>query len=570
MPHPLATKEAMTHALHITLAQINPVVGDLPYNREKIRKVIAEEPHPQALIVFPELAVCGYPPEDLVLKPFFLERVEQVVTAITQDSAAHTKTIILPAPHYDPQQHKIYNAFHLIGGGRIIETRHKHHLPNYGVFDEARIFARGPLPAPVEFSGHKLGVIICEDMWQPDVAEHMKAQGAELLIVVNASPYELRKNEERLALARQRIAETGLPLIYLNQCGGQDELVFDGASFVMNEDGQLITQAEEFAEDIRRTTWEKAPGSTHFLCAAGQVTPVHDDLEAIYQALVTGLRDYVGKNGFPGVLLGMSGGIDSALSAAIAVDALGAAAVHAVMMPSRFTSRESLDDAAEAAAALGISYQEISIESPVAAFEQILAAHFTPDTPATTHENIQPRCRGLILMALSNASGQMVLSTGNKSEMAVGYATLYGDMCGGFNVLKDVYKTQVFALARWRNENVPDHSFGPQGTVIPPQIISKPPTAELKPDQTDQDTLPPYEALDDILASLIEHERSIADITVRGHDEALVRHIWRLLDSAEYKRRQAPPGVKITARAFGRDRRYPITNRFAKIIEKSG
>lgn len=553
----------MSHALHITIAQINPVVGDLPFNLGKIRKVRDEAPELADLIVFPEMALCGYPPEDLVLKPFFLDKIEESVQILASESLHHKSWLLVPCPWR--RNGKIYNAAHIIGDGKIQHTVLKHHLPNYGVFDELRVFQSGPLPSPVTVREHRLGVMICEDMWFGDAAASLRDQGAEILISVNASPYEVTKNAQRLVQARGRIQETGLPLIYLNQCGGQDELVFDGASFVLNEAGNLMLQAKEFDEDVHHTVWERTDNG-HWLCTTDTIYPVHGETEAVYLALMTGLRDYVGKNGFPGVIIGMSGGIDSALTAALAADALGPEAVHCVMMPSQFTSRDSLEDAAACAAELGVRHDVISIEKAVAAFEGELAPYFTAGTPATTHENIQPRCRGLILMALSNASGKMVLSTGNKSEMAVGYATLYGDMCGGFNVLKDLYKTQVYALARWRNANRPEHAHGPAGAVIPERILTKAPTAELKHNQTDQDTLPPYELLDDILTCLIEKDYSLEEIVAKGHDRQTVQKVWRMLDSAEYKRRQAPPGVKITPRAFGRDRRYPITNRFVKII----
>lgn len=556
----------MTNALHITLAQINPAVGDLAGNRERIARALKDAPGNADLVIFPELAVCGYPPEDLVLKPFFLAQVEKTVDAIaalTKDSAAH---LLLSAPHR--QDGKTYNAVHLIGGGKIIETRFKNNLPNYGVFDEQRVFKSGPLPDPIMFKGHRLGVMICEDMWTPDVSTHLADNGAEMLIVVNASPFEAAKNARRLDLARQRVKETGLPLIYVNQCGGQDELVFDGASFVLSEQGRLILQAEEFVEDIHHTVWEKSPGGKHWLCSTDNVTPTHEGADAIYQAVMIGLRDYMSKNGFPGAIIGLSGGIDSALAAVLAVDALGPEAVHCVMMPSQYTSQESLEDAAAIAKNLGVHLDDISIERAVTAFEKELAPHFTHDTPSITHENIQPRCRGLILMALSNATGRMVLSTGNKSEMAVGYATLYGDMCGGFNPLKDLYKTQVYELSRFRNAHKPDHAWGPRGVLIPENVLTRAPTAELKADQTDQDTLPPYDVLDGILAALIEEDLGIDDIVAKGFDRDTVKRVWRMLDIAEYKRRQAPPGVKITSRAFGRDRRYPITNRFSGMITR--
>ena len=559
----LMKEKTMTHPLHITLAQFNPVVGNLPYNLERISKIIAAAPAATDLIVFPEMAICGYPPEDLVLKPAFMDRVEKSVRKLARESKNFSAHLIVGSPWRS--RGKIFNTAHLIGDGKIIATRKKRHLPNYGVFDEQRLFSSGPLPAPVDFKGHKLGLMICEDMWHPDVAAHLKQKGADILIVLNASPYEVAKNEQRLERARTRVSETNLPLLYINQCGGQDELVFDGASFVLNEGGQMVLQAEEFVEDIHHTVWEKAPAGP-WLCLTDKILLTHQAPEAIYQAIMIGLRDYVTKNGFPGVIIGLSGGIDSALTAAIAVDALGHDAVHGVMMPSIYTSNESLEDAAALSKNLNIHCDTIPITNGVTAFEEALAPHFTPQTPGTTHENIQPRCRGIILMALSNANGRLVLSTGNKSELAVGYATLYGDMCGGFNVLKDIYKVQVYELARWRNAHRPDHGLGPAEMVIPERSITRAPTAELKPDQTDQDSLPPYETLDDILQCLIEHEMNIEDIAARGHDAALVKKVWRMVDAAEYKRRQAPPGVKITARAFGRDRRYPITNGFTGLV----
>lgn len=552
----------MPDKIDIVLAQINPIVGDLDYNADKIVKIWAAHKD-TTLIVFPEIAICGYPPEDLVLKPFFIETIKKTIKALIKRCEDFAASALISCPL--EQDGKLFNAVHLVQGGEIKDTVYKYTLPNTGVFDEKRIFTAGPLPDPMDLNGHKFGVLICEDMWEPTVANHLKNQGASLLISINASPYELTKNDQRLILAKERVKETGLPLIYVNQCGGQDELVFDGASFVMNERGTLIQQSEEFVEDITHTVWERT-NNGHWLCATNDIAPTHKDNEAIYQALVTGLRDYVVKNGFPGVIIGMSGGIDSALSAAIAVDALGADAVHCVMMPSQYTSEESLKDAEDCVTALGVHYEIISIKEPVEAFHSVLGHYLNEHTPATTYENIQPRTRGLVLMAISNATGKMVLSTGNKSEMAVGYTTLYGDMCGGFNALKDVYKTQVYDLSRYRNNHNPDHSFGPQGIIIPENIITKAPTAELKDNQTDQDNLPAYDELDDILHSLIELDLSVEDIVKRGHDQKTVIRTWSMLDIAEYKRRQAPPGVKITARAFGRDRRYPITNHFKKNI----
>ena len=544
--------------LTITLAQCNPVVGDIAGNLARAQKFLAAAPDHIDLVVFPELFTCGYPPEDLVLNPAFLESIDKAVIEFARGSGG--TYILLPAPHR--QADKIYNAVHLIGDGKIVETRHKHHLPNYGVFDEKRIFTPGPLPRPITFRGHNLGVMICEDMWQPDVAAHLKKHAADILIVINASPFETGKFNRRIAIAGDRARECGLPLLYINQVGGQDDLIFDGASFVLNEHGDCIAQAAAMAEDSLQTVWEKSP-TGHWISTADRMESYPDTTELIYRAAMLGLRDYVTKNGFACVLIGMSGGIDSALSAALAVDALGPAAVHCVMMPSQYTSRDSIDDAAECSRILGIRLNTISIVDTVKTIENELAHHFTANTPDITHQNIQSRARGIMLMALSNATGHMVLTTGNKSEMATGYATLYGDMCGGYNALKDIYKTDVYAMAAWRNAHKPAHGFGPVGAVIPDRIMTKAPTAELKPEQTDQDSLPPYDALDDMLRGLIEDDLDVATIAARGgHDPATVTRVALMVARAEYKRRQSAPGPKTTPRAFDRDRRYPITNGF--------
>lgn len=540
--------------LNITLAQCNPIVGDIAGNLARAQKFLAGLPHHVDLVVFPELFICGYPPEDLVLKPAFLESIDRAVAEFARESGG--MHILLPAPHR--QAGKIYNAVHLIGDGKIIETRHKHHLPNYGVFDEKRIFSPGTLPHPIMFRGHALGVMICEDMWQPDVAAHLKKHTADMLIVINASPFETGKFARRMAIAGDRARECGVPLLYINQVGGQDDLIFDGASFVLNEHGDCIARAAAMTEDSIQTAWEKSP-TGHWISTADRMEPYPDTAELLYRAAILGLRDYVTKNGFSGVLIGMSGGIDSALSAALAVDALGPQAVHCVMMPSQYTSRDSIDDAVECSRILGVKLDTVSIVDTVKTIETELAHHFTADTPDITHQNIQSRARGIMLMALSNASGRMVLTTGNKSEMATGYATLYGDMCGGYNALKDIYKTDVYAMARWRNTHKPAHGFGPAGIVIPDRIITKAPTAELKPGQTDQDSLPPYDILDDILRGLIEDDLDIDHIAARGHDAATVRRVAQMVDRAEYKRRQSAPGPKTTPRAFDRDRRYPMT-----------
>jgi NAD+ synthase len=550
----------LTAALALALAQVDPTVGDIAGNLAKIRAARAQAAATGAdLVLLPELVVSGYPPEDLVLKPAFQAACRAAVEALAADTADGGPGLIVGAPWIDDG--KLYNAACVLDGGRIQTVRFKHHLPNYGVFDEKRVFVPGPLPGPVAFRGVRLGLMICEDMWFADVAECLVESGAEILVVPNGSPFETDKRDRRLQLALARISETGLPLVYVNQVGGQDELVFDGSSFALNVDRSLAVQLEAFAGDIAVSVWTRdAKGA--LACAKGRVAAPLEPLAEIYSALMLGLRDYVDKNRFKGVILGLSGGIDSALTAALAADALGPARVHAVMMPSRFTSRDSLDDAAECAHLLGIRLDEIGIEPAVAAFGAMLAPQFSGTKPDITEENIQSRCRGLTLMALSNKFGHMVVSTGNKSEMSAGYATLYGDMCGGFAVLKDVWKTTVFELCRWRNAHVPAGSLDPRRPVMPERVITKPPTAELREGQTDEASLGPYAQLDGILRELVEHERTVEEIVAKGFAEADVRRIWRMLDLSEYKRRQAPPGVKITSRSFGRERRYPITNGF--------
>lgn len=542
--------------LTLTLAPLNPIVGNLSYNQNKVLRTWKQASETTDLVIFPELILCGYPPEDLILKPLFLKKVRETVETITQESKQFQAAALIGCPWVINEQ--TYNVVHLIEHGQIKATVCKHHLPNYGVFDEKRIFTPGPLPLPVEFRGHKLGLMICEDMWFPDVATHLKNHGANILIAPHASPFEDGKIERRILHARNRVKETDLPLTYVNQVGGQDELVFDGGAFVLPPQSQEIVYTLPFEENLLTVNFDESAEkesltvSTHAASQSQNKNNRQDHPDSlIYEALRVGLRDYVEKNNFPGVLIGLSGGVDSALAAVLAVDAIGANRVRCIMMPSQYTSKESLEDAQQLAENLNITLETVPIDTQVNAFNNIFDnAH---GLPPVTFENIQSRTRGVILMALSNASGFMVLSTGNKSEMAVGYATLYGDMCGGFNVLKDVYKTKVYALCRWKNEINP---------VIPERILTKAPTAELKPDQTDQDTLPPYEVLDDILCGLIEREENPDEIIVRGHDLDTVMHVGKMLDRSEYKRRQAPPGVKITSKAFGRDRRYPITNGF--------
>ena len=557
----------MTDRLAIALAKLNPTVGDVDGNIRAIRAARAEAAKAGAdLLVTGELSVCGYPPEDLVLKPAFQGRVAEQVAAFAAETADGGPAVLLGAPWRD--NGKLYNAALLLDGGKIATQRYKHLLPTYGVFDEDRVFARGPAPGPMQFKGVRLGVMVCEDMWQPDVTECLEESGAELLIVINGSPFEIDKSDVRLNLAVARVTESRLPLIYVNQVGGQDELVFDGRSFVLGIDRSLRARSPAWDEHVVTTHWSR--GDAGWTCAQAPIEADDDggksDLGSIYRAMVLGLRDYVTKNRFPGVVLGLSGGIDSAISAAVAADAIGSDKIFGVMMPSPYTSQESLDDAAETAKLLGIKYEIIPIESAMNAFGEMLKPVFTGRNADTTEENIQARIRGMTVMAISNKLGHMALTTGNKSEMSVGYATLYGDMCGGFSVLKDVYKTTVFELCHWRNRVHPKGAQGPAGRVIPERVISKKPSAELRPNQFDEDSLPPYEVLDSILANLIEGERDVADIVAAGYDLETVRRVWRMLDRAEYKRRQAPPGVKITSRAFGRDRRYPITNGFTNLV----
>ena len=556
----------MTEELGIALAQINPTVGDILGNLDIIRSARKSVDDTSDIVVTGELAVSGYPPEDLVLKPAFLEMIETEVNKLALETNDGGPALLIGAPWRENGE--LFNAALLLADGAVVTKRYKHVLPTYGVFDEDRVFSRGPIPGPIAFKGVRLGVMICEDMWKQDVAEGLQESGAEILIVINGSPYEIDKPDQRMNFAVGRVSETGLPLAYVNLVGGQDELVFDGCSFILNQKHALKAQAKAWEPQLVLSKWAlKAEGWT---CNEGTLEiNTHDtvgQLHAIYHAIVLGLRDYVNKNSFPGVIMGLSGGIDSALSAAVAVDAIGSENVHCVMMPSPFTSQESLEDAAEIAGILGVAYDIIPIHEAMTAFDKMLTSVFQNYEADATEENIQARARGMIVMALSNKLGYLPLTTGNKSEMSVGYATLYGDMCGGYSVLKDIYKTTVFAISRWRNEIRPSNVFGGEGCVIPERIISKKPSAELKPDQFDEDTLPPYEVLDDILKNLIEGEQAISDIVARGHDPNVVRRVWHMLDRAEYKRRQAPPGVKISSRSFGRDRRYPITNGFTNLL----
>ncbi len=527
--------------LRIAMAQMNPVVGDIKGNADKILDIYDAQKDNSDLIIFSELVICGYQPEDLVLHDSFMRTCKAEVERIAANTSSEGPALIIGCPWINEKGER-QNCALFIYDGEIRHIIAKRELPNYGVFDEMRVFRHGKMPEPVSFKGYKFGIGICEDFWFSPVAMHLAAQDADILISINGSPFEIGKDKKRLEIMRARIRETGLPAIYVNQVGGQDEVVYDGGSFALNANGDLAYHSMFFYEECETIM---LPFNSKI-----EFTPPETN-RLIYESLKLGLHDYVTKNGFPGILLGLSGGIDSALSAVIAVDALGADKVHCVMMPSPYTSQESLDDAATLAENLGCTYDIIPIDPAMQAYNTMLNS-----PTGITAENLQSRIRGMTLMALSNQSGKMVLSTGNKSEMAVGYATLYGDMCGGFNVLKDVYKTQVFELSRWRNE---------QDFIMPERIITRPPSAELAHNQKDEDSLPPYPVLDKILHGLIEQRKSVNQLTEDRFEKEIVLKIRHLLDRAEYKRRQAPPGVKITAAAFGRERRIPMTNHYENI-----
>lgn len=546
-------------SFRIALAQLNPTVGDVDGNLDLARKARAEAAAQGAdVIAFTELFLAGYPAEDLVLKPAFQDACRAAMERLARETADGGPAVLIGLPFVEMD--RLHNSYALLDEGHVVAVRHKVDLPNYGPFDEKRVFEPGPLPGPVMIRGVRVGVPVCEDIWSEDVVECLAETGAELMVVPNGSPYWRGKNDERFSVAVSRVTETGLPLVYVNQVGGQDELVFDGASFVIGADCALAGMLPNFRSCVVTTQWEK--DEEGWRCVEAPKDVNLEGPQADYAACVLGLRDYVEKNRFPGVVLGLSGGIDSALCAAMAVDALGAERVHCVMLPYRYTASMSLEDAAACAKALGVRYDILPIADAVEGAGRVLEGLFAGTEPGVTEENIQSRTRGTLLMAISNKFGAMVVTTGNKSEMSVGYSTLYGDMNGGFNPVKDLYKTECFALSKLRNGWKPPGALGPDGEVIPERIITKPPTAELRANQTDQDSLPPYGVLDDILSSLVEGETRISDIVARGHDVETVRKVERLLYIAEYKRRQAAPGVKVTRKNFGRDRRYPIVNRF--------
>lgn len=550
-------KNGMTTHLRIASVQLNPTVGDLRGNIAKAQAAYDRAKKQGAdILVLPELFIIGYPPEDLVLKPAAVEDCRVLAiefAAQTRDGPA----VVFSTPW--SEDGRLYSAALFMSGGEISDIRYKHHLPNYGVFDEARVFKRGPLPKPIIYKGVKIGLPICEDLWQEGVARNLAREGAEILISPNGSPWRRTALTERQESVGGRVYAAGLPLIYVNQVGGQDELVFDGSSFALQADGSAAQTMKSFVEDFDITVWDKQ--GKKWVCSDGARHPQLSGFEADWRAMCLGLGDYVNKNGFKQVILGLSGGVDSAAVAAICVDALGPERVWCVMMPFDYTSPESLTDAKDCAQALGCRYDIIPISAAVDGFTAMLEPHFKGLAPSTAEENLQSRTRAVTLMALSNKFGPMLVTTGNKSEMAVGYATLYGDMCGGYNPLKDVYKTEVFKLMEWRNAHNPDDLLGGDRPV-PQNIIDKPPSAELRPDQKDSDSLPEYPILDDILFGLIEQEIQVEDLIARGHKPEVVKRIQNLLYINEYKRRQAPPGVKIGNKNFGRDRRYPITNRY--------
>jgi NAD+ synthase len=550
----------VTDRLRIALVQLSQRVGDLSGNAGKILEWRAKAAAEGAeLVMVPELQLTGYPPEDLVLKPEFVRQTMEAAERLVDATADGGPALLFGGIHAEDGAN--YNVVILAEGGRIVGRRLKHELPNYGTFDEKRVFASGPLPEPILFKGVRLGVPICEDIWQEAVCAHLAGAGAELLLVPNGSPYETDKDNLRQQRARERVVETGLPLAYLNRVGGQDELVFDGSSFVTNNDGSIAVQLPDFEEAMALTNWVRTANG--WRCEPAERASLSAYPEDMYRAMMVALRDYVTANGFPGVILGLSGGIDSALSAAVAVDALGADKVWCVMLPSKFTSDDSLEDAASCARLLGVRHDVIPIVTGVGALDEMLSKAFAGTETGLAEENIQSRLRMVTLMALSNRFGQMLLTTGNKSEMSVGYATLYGDMAGGYSVLKDAYKSTCFALSRWRNANRPKGALGPAGPVMPQRVIDKPPSAELRANQKDEDSLPPYELLDRILEALVEKEMSVKEAAAATNaDMATVADIETKLLRAEYKRRQAPPGVKLGTRNFGRDRRYPITNAF--------
>lgn len=548
----------MADQFRLTLAQVNPVMGDITGNASTVRRVCREASEQGAdLVAFPEMFIAGYNPQDLIMKPAFVKACTDAIEQLAKD-CADGPAIAIGGPSF--RDGSLYNAYYILEGGKITAVPAKHHLPNETVFDEKRVFEASDISGPYSVKGVRIGSPICEDAWHPDVAETLAETGAEFLLVPNGSPYYRGKHDDRVNLMVSRVVETGLPLIYLNMVGGQDDQVFDGDSFALNPGGELAAQLPAFEEAI--VTLELNRTTDGWRISEGVKTHVPDEFESDYAAMVTSLRDYLRKSGFSKVLLGLSGGIDSALVATVAVDAIGAENVRCVMLPSEYTSPESLEDAEILAQNLGTPYDYVPISQGRDAITQTLAPLFEGREADITEENIQSRLRGLLLMAMSNKFGEMLLTTGNKSEVAVGYATIYGDMNGGYNPIKDLYKTRVFAMCRWRNENHRKWMNGPDGAVIPDRIITKPPSAELRPDQKDEDSLPPYDVLDAILEGLVDNEESVADLVAKGFERETVKRVEHLLFISEYKRFQSAPGTRLSKRAFWLDRRYPIVNRW--------
>ncbi len=548
----------MDKKLKIALAQLNPLVGDVTGNIDKLITIRSNLKDDVDILVAPELYISGYPIDDLVLREDFLNLVKKEINKLTESTNDKKSAIIVGAPRKDGNS--IKNSVFVIENGKIISIKDKYELPNTGVFDEQRIFKQGFLEDCVDVKGVKIGLPICEDIWEKTVLEKLSKSGAEIIIAINASPFTVSKNEEREKVASERVSEINLPLVYLNRTGGQDELIFDGSSFALNYDGKKFYSSSEFKEETNEVNFKKTNGNW---IGYGNLNNSSSSSERLYKALVLGLRDYVNNNKFPGVVLGLSGGVDSALVAAVATDAFGPDLVHAIMLPSPFTGQESLNDAKEAAEILNIKYSKLKISEAMKIVDDILDDFKGPSfKTGITEENIQSRLRGLLLMALSNRYGYMVLATGNKSEYAVGYSTLYGDMCGGYAPIKDVWKTEVFKICNWRNENYSDLFKGPKGKVIPSNIINKAPTAELRDNQKDTDSLPEYHILDEILKGLVEDEISVEKIVSKGFDRKVVEKTAQLLARSEYKRFQAAPGPKVTNKAFGRDRRFPLTSGF--------
>ena len=545
----------MSQQLKIAMAQVNLLVGAIQANTDRVLQIAREamEHHQADLVAFPELTLTSYPPEDLLLRPSIKHRVDKALQRILDARLDIYLVVGYPLQEDD----KLYNALSVIKNGQLLATYRKQHLPNYQVFDERRYFDAGDQPCVIEIKGIPTGFTICEDMWQDGPTRQAREAGARLMININASPYHLNKVQERQELLEFRTHIGDMPIVYINLVGGQDELVFDGASMVVDADGECRMLAPGFVEGLFPVEFELTGNASEPLRTPPQQIAAQHSLEDdMYQALVLGVRDYVDKNGFQGVVIGLSGGIDSAVTLAVAVDALGSDRVRAIMMPFEYTAQISMDAAAQQAATLGVDYKVIPIATMYGAFMESLQDEFAGLPADVSEQNIQARCRGVLLMAVSNKKGLLVLTTGNKSEIAVGYSTLYGDMAGGFDVLKDVPKTMVYRLARYRNESYGDSPL----EIIPQIVIDRPPSAELAPGQVDEDNLPPYEILDQILELYVEHDQSAANIVNEGFDEQVVKRVLRLVDLNEYKRRQSPVGVRLTKRGFGRDRRYPITN----------